>query len=198
MNLTELKEYISTELKGCKGYEFIDRALARLDTAVAQHPTFMPDRFKVWFDSKNVKAKDMPLVFLTKCGYADIYKGDFDAKGGDMQTKTLLCIQDVFNDLRDYGIAVIPEDTIVIDYYENYIVAHNKMTLEGLMDWNKRAIEYLAFQGKTSTDFIKFFKTSKIMRGLELRYEEMDKKCNELKEEWEALLNSIPSVNAKQ
>lgn len=184
-------DFIKTELKSCSGYVFIDKTIDEMLAAISPHKTFNFDKFYEWFISKNIKFMTSPLAFLKKCALEDIKKGNFDEVYENSRLRTTISIQTLLNAMRKHQIEIIDNHDIYICIVENYIVENALMTIPDLIEWNHKAVSYLAHKGKTSKDFIYLFQNTRNMRALKLPFKEFELEFEREKKSWKQLLEEI-------
>ena len=189
MTTEELLTFIKTQLSGCSGNVFMDNVLKDLSAHIAQRPLFVPEKFKQWFIDRNVIFRNNPLAFLSKCGIADIDRGEFDKK-----QIAGINIEPMCSAMRERGIAVGSE-TILIDIVETYIINNDLMSEDELTNWNHVAIEYVSKLKNPSTkDFVLLFEKSKKMKSLNLPLNDLKREAEKSSKEWADTLKAIEAV----
>lgn len=189
MTTEELLTFIKTQLSGCSGNVFMDNVLKDLSAHIAQRPLFVPEKFKQWFIDRNVIFRNNPLAFLSKCGIADIDRGEFDKK-----QIAGINIEPMCSAMRERDIAVGSE-TILIDIVETYIINNDLMSEDELTNWNHVAIEYVSKLKNPSTkDFVLLFEKSKKMKSLNLPLNDLKREAEKSSKEWADTLKAIEAV----
>lgn len=189
MTTEELLTFIKTQLSGCSGNVFMDNVLKDLSAHIAQRPLFVPEKFKQWFIDRNVIFRNNPLAFLSKCGIADIDRGEFDKK-----QIAGINIEPMCSAMRERGTAVGSE-TILIDIVETYIINNDLMSEDELTNWNHVAIEYVSKLKNPSTkDFVLLFEKSKKMKSLNLPLNDLKREAEKSSKEWADTLKAIEAV----
>ena len=189
MTTEELLTFIKSQLSGCSGNVFMDNVLKDLSAHIAQRPLFVPEKFKQWFIDRNVIFRNNPLAFLSKCGIADIDRGEFDKK-----QISGINIEPMCSAMRERGIAV-GNETILIDIVETYIINNDLMSEDELTNWNHVAIEYVSKLKNPSTkDFVLLFEKSKKMKSLNLPLNDLKREAEKSSKEWADTLKAIEAV----
>lgn len=88
------------------------------------------------------------------------------------------------------GITVKDNDIALIYYIYAYLEEKKLLPTEKIEEWQDKALHYLKRQGKDTTDFLKLFTNTRLMKKLNIP-------IHELKEEHECLVNSVEEIVEK-
>ena len=147
--------------------------------------------FNKWVNDNYIKTKNNPNAYVRKIFQKELEKGTFmnnTPKIEYVPSCTLL-----FNAMREKGIKVIPNDTLYIQIFENYLLDKKILTPDELIENNHGGIKFLLDKIKepTSTDFINAFKRSKMLKGKTIDYEWIASIYGKQLKEWNELLGFI-------
>lgn len=88
------------------------------------------------------------------------------------------------------GIAVKNNDIALIYYIYAYLEEKKHLPTGKIEEWQDKALHYLKRQGKDTTDFLKLFTNTRLMKRLDIP-------ISELKEEHKCLVNSVEEIVKK-
>ena len=167
--MLEIETYISNELVKCNCNEFQIKQLIDLIHPLLVKPNDIDtNKLKCWLAERNLTFKDNPIAWLKKVLVEELQKGTFEKEIHHC------CIHPFLVVLGEHGIKVEKNADCYLSTMFDYLINNGIITQEQLVDFNQKALKYLANQDKTTSDFINLWKQSKVSKEKNINWNEID------------------------
>lgn len=184
--MLEIETLLSNELSKYDCDEFHIYTLIELIHPLLVKPREISKaKVLAWLAEKNLAFKSNPVAFLKKAFVEELNKGTFDKGGQHCYLPPLL------NALEKHGIKVIKQDTEYMSIMFDYLINQEIMTNQELIEFNHKAIKYLANKGMTTSEFITLWKKSKIGKERQINWVEIDHLAEQQQEKWVELIKEL-------
>lgn len=190
-NMTgSVEKYLKSYL--CRIPDIDEKVVNELIDVLHPYITNRVDIIKVdkWCRENNVVYKSKPILFVKTTFLNELKKGTFNISEKHCNVNYL------FSVFEANGIEIKPDADVYL--YTMYDFLHNEGYLneKEIVECNKRAINALSNQGKTTDDVIAMFKGSKVSRQRNIDWEAIEKEVKRNLKTWEELksLNVIDTI----
>ena len=153
---------------------------------------FDEERFNWWLEEKKISTKNNPSAYVKSCFKKELELGTF-TKPEAPDVEYVPATQIFFNQLREKGIQVIPEDTMYIDCTFSYLLNNGILTVDELRALNQNIVDYMVGLNKPQSthDFLELMRKSNTLKGRFVDWVAIGKEAADLNKEWERLLAEI-------
>lgn len=146
--------------------------------------------FNQWLIEKNVESKKNPSAYIRSCFKAELEKGTFHRV--EIKVNYVPNIQPLINDMREKGICVMANDSAYLSVVWEYIINVVGVEIDKCVELNRKIYQYMK-PTHTFEDYKIFLKNSKTLKPYNIDWDYVDKKAQELIDDWDAMLERMTS-----
>ena len=157
--MLELENYLSNELSKCNcSKNQITQFISNLHPLLVKPREIDIKKVAGWLADKNLAFKNNPILWLNKAFIEELNNGTFD------KVERHCCLHPFLVFLKQNGIKVEKNADAYLSTMFDYFINQGLFTEQELIDFNHKAVDYLANKNKTTKDFIELWQKSKVCK----------------------------------
>lgn len=173
--MLDVEMYITDELSKCKCSEYqINQFIEQLHPLLIKPRVLDTQKVAGWLAERNLAFKGNPIAWLKKVFIEELNKGTFD------KVERHCAIHPFLVELKRQDIAVKENADAYLSTMFDYLINNGIITDKELVEFNNKALDYLAKKSKTTDDFIELWKKSRVSRERNIDWEAIENLTNQL------------------
>ena len=184
--MLDIEMYITDELSKCKCSEYqINQFIEQIHPLLIKPRLLDTQKVAGWLAERNLAYKNNPIAWLKKVFIEELNKGTFD------KVERHCAIHPFLVELNKRKIAVLENADAYLSTMFDYLINNDIITERELIEFNNKALDYLASQNKTTNDFIYLWKKSKVSKERNIDWATIDDLADQLVKKHIELLKEL-------